>query len=302
MHYFDEEAAAIKILSLLKEKYPDRDWSVEEGESISFYLAGLLLDGSVFANEMVNYLLSLEDDQIRSFFWNKCYAEEFGVYDGLYKELLDELKRANKQFFIEYDKYLSGKKIFNQTKPIEADDLILRPTTLPDSEELRKIVASDDTPTTKGFDYSISGFNQQWRATFTIWNRLNQIVGFIALSDISGNIASVVTSNTYNLEYYICPAFRGRRYSEIAARSLLEAAFNGDILVIKEGQMYGKRYRFISITLEIKLVMSTIRMDNIPSCKTTKAIGFKDYGSIVTADENNHIVEFKNYVLINEKI
>lgn len=296
---YDEEAIASRIFSLLKEKYPDRDFNNNAEGSLGGRLEELLFwhEDMKAVNEMVNFLLSLNDEEIRSFCWNKAYKRDNVIYDGALKEMLDELEEAKEVWYRDYNEYLDDKKLFNQTGTIECGELKLVPTTVTDSEYLQKVLKTDDNVFAKGFYVSIRQFNRDSRAAFTIFNLQNDIVGFIALDGIQGSISVLPTEKTYNLEYYICPGFRGKRYAEIAAKTLLKATFAGKISVKKDGDEYGARYRFITVTLDVKLVNAWMKPDNVGSIKTALAIGFKDYGTILTI-KNDKVVEYKNLAMV----
>jgi len=303
MKLFDEAAAAKLIIATLKKHYPDKDWKETEKNVIT-YIENLLVWSmdSATQNEMINYLLSLNDETIYSFLWNKCYSIDDDAAKDAYKDLLIKVEEAKKVWTAEIKEYSSNKKLWNRTQPISCGELQLIPTTENDHLRLLETLATDTDPIAADFDPSIKAFNQHWKASFTIWDSDNELVGFIALDDISGLIATLPTYNTYNLEYYICPAFRGKKYTTTAIRGLLDAAFSGKIIMTQDGEAYGKRYTCLTIPMEIKIVKVLAHTKNVPSIRAAISAGFEDHGSILTANEDNVITEFKNLIMVNDTL
>ena len=303
---YNEEQVAGKILQLLKDKYPNEKWDTDIRDASGYLYTFLGCDyteeNGKLKNGMVNYLLSLHDKEIDWFFWNILSFYDDSYFDGLAKELVEKFDKAKEDYYIEWELYASGEKQYNQTSPISFEMGYIVPLTNDYQNALSNIIKTEKE-TLEGCDAfisSLSWYNRPYRAMFAIKNKDN-IVGYIGFSEMQA-IGAVETKNTYNLEYYICPKFRGKHYAKTALKAIIDAAFTKRIVVVKDGEDYGQKYKYIAVPLEVKLVKALIDPKNIASINTAKSIGFKEYGSVFYVDNANNICEHKNLILINENL
>ena len=303
---YNEEQIAGKILQLLKDKYPNENWDADIRDASDYLYNFLCYDyteeNGKLKNEMVNYLLSLHDEGIDWFFWNILSFYDDSYFDGLAKELVEKFDKAKDDYYYERGLYSSGEKQYNQTAPIDFEMGQLVPMTDEYQTALSDIIKTEKE-TLEGceaFIASLSWYNRQSRAIFVIKNN-NEIVGYTGFSEMQ-TIGAVETKNTYNLEYYICPQFRGKHYAKNALKALIDAAFTKRIIVNKDGDNYGQKYKYIAAPLEVKMIKALISPENIASINTAKSLGFKEYGSMLYVDKANNICEHKNFVLINKSL
>lgn len=303
---YNEEQVAGKILQLLKEKYPNEKWDTDIRDTSGYLYTFLGYDyteeNGKLKNGMVNYLLSLHDKEIDWFFWNILSFYDDSYFDGLAREFVDSVVKAKDDYYCEWELYSSGKKQYNQTSPIDFEMGQLVPMTDEYQNALSDIIKTEKgtLESYEAFIFSLACHNRQSRTMFAI--RLdNEVLGYVGLSELQV-IGVAETKNTYNLEYYICPQFRGKHYAKTALKAIIDAAFTKKIVLVKDGEDYGQKYKYIAVPLEVKLIKALINPNNIASINTAKSLGFKEYGSIIHIDEKNNICEHKNLVLINENL
>ena len=303
---YNEEQVAGKILRLLKDKYPNENWDADIRDASDYLYNFLCYDyteeNGKLKNGMINYLLSLHDEEIDWFFWNVMYFYDDSYFDGLAREFVDSIEKAKENYNNEWELYSSGEKQYNQTSPIDFEMGQLVPMTDEYQSALSDIIKTEKQ-TLEGceaFIASLSWYNRQSRAMFAIKNK-DEIAGYAGFTEMQG-IGAVETKNTYNLEYYICPQYRGKHYAKTAVKAIIDAAFTKNIIVNKDGDNYGQKYKYIAVPLEVKLIKASIDPNNIASINTAKSLGFKEYGSMLYVDKANNICEHKNFVLINKSL
>jgi len=304
MNSFDVNEVARKLLSLLKDKFPAVDWKQFEADSDLETIGDALFysKDAQTANVMLNWLLSLGDEDVSVFCENEGVRFDEGRFDGAAKALFDRIDERKEKFREELRQYEDGVKLYNKTAPIKADSLTLLPMTSEASAFLLKALKTDPAPNAYDFFYSFLHFNFPFAAHFTVHNEQKELVGFVSLTEIQEPIVCIPMVNTCNLSYYTLPDHRGKKYAQTAARALIKAAFDGRIQMERNGESYGEKYGFVTLPLDVKLIKVLVNSDNAASLKTARQLGFSDCGSIFSVSEDGSVSEHRNFILFNPSV
>lgn len=295
---YDEDKIAERIFQLIKDKFPDEAAQKNDDDSVYYFVYSLFLyineNNGKSKSAVLNYLLSLKDEEINWFLRNQSNFYEYDNLEGPAKGFVAGIIGKKEKWNADRESYLSNEKTYNQTAPINFEMGQLVPMTKQDRDFLVETIKADSV--SLSFLSSLNFFNRQTRAMFTI-KRDDAIIGYMGFSQIEWLMVAE-TNNTYNIEYYICPQYRKQHFAKKALESLLKAAFNGEIIVYKDGDDYfNERYEYFAVTLEFRLIKSLIEPDNLASIGLSKSVGFKEYGSVFYIDKENKAHELKNLLL-----
>lgn len=181
--------------------------------------------------KMINYLLSLNREDIYNDIWN---ADDFWNDETVSKLNGEILELYNKREKLKEER---DNTIFNISKPFIGENIKLQPMDDKYSKELIDSLNDADC----NFYFSINHYNYENRFMFSIINDLNELVGEVSL-DLIHNFGPINLFSTYNLSYYIVPKYRRKGYAYNACKLLIENAFNNQ-MILKEEQ-YDVIYTF----------------------------------------------------------
>ena len=295
---YDEDKIAEEMYQLIKDKFPEEAAQKNDDDSVYYFIYDLFAlideDNGKAKSAIFNYLLSIKSEEINWFFRNQSNFYEYDYLEGPAKEFVESITEKKEKWNAERKAYRSAEKTYNQTAPINFGMGQLVPMAKNDRDYLIEIIKTEGT--NLSFVSSLSFFNRQNRAMFTI-KRDDVIIGYIGFSQIEWLMVEN-TNNTYNIEYYICPQFRKNHFAKKALETLIKAAFNGEIIVYKDGDEYfNERYEYFAVALEFRLIKSLIEPNNLASIGLSKSVGFKEYGSVFYIDKENNAHELKNLLL-----
>jgi len=224
--------------------------------SLAEYLSNLCDDVETVTS-FLEYLISLENDElVQAFLWNDVTPD----FEMIKSEKIIEY------FKIVEDAKNSPKKPRNITKKHNFEKGYLLPL---NENDLKTIIKEAEKENFKDIDdlrSSLASFDEDDCNYLSIFNKDNQLVGFIGLAHLEQGYYK------YNIVFYLIPRFRKQNYMYLAAKAVIELAFDKQLLVLEDDPYFN--YKYTGECLIVRLIYASVENSDDRTNSLLKKLGF----------------------------